>query len=56
MKSCFALSSSPSPIVLATSALPPVPSIKPRDPIIMITGYIIFTAARAVLPIKFDTK
>ena len=41
---------SPSPKVLATSALPPVPIIMPTEASIMTAGKIRFTAASAVLP------
>ncbi len=44
---------SPSPRVLATSALPPVPIIMPKEASIITGGRMRFTAARAVLP---DTK
>ena len=46
----------PSPKVLATSALPPVPTIMPTEAKIITAGKIRFTAARAVLPAKLDTK
>ncbi len=41
---------SPSPKVLATRALPPVPIIMPTEARIMTAGKIRFTAASAVLP------
>ena len=41
---------SPSPKVLATRALPPVPIIMPTEAKIMTAGKIRFTAASAVLP------
>ena len=41
---------SPSPKVLATSALPPVPIIMPTEASIIPAGKIKFTAASAVLP------
>lgn len=40
----------PSPSVLETIALPPVPIISPTVPIIIITGIIRLTAANGVLP------
>ena len=46
----------PSPSILATSALPPVPSIYPTTPSTIRNGKIRFTAAKAVLPTKFDTN
>ena len=55
-KSLFALSLFPSPIVFDTNALPPVPNIKPIAPKIIRKGIIKFTAAKDVLPTKFDTK
>ncbi len=47
---------SPSPMVLATSALPPVPNMKPMPPKIMMKGITRFTAAKDVLPTKLDTN
>ena len=41
---------SPSPKVLATRALPPVPIIMPTEARIITAGKIRFTAASAVLP------
>ena len=55
-KILLALSLSPSPMVFAISAPPPVPNIKPTQPRIISTGIIKFTAAKAVSPAKLDTK
>ena len=52
----FAFLFSPLPRVIATKALPPVPTIKPADDSIIRTGITIFTAANAVEPAKLDTK
>ncbi len=52
----LASSGFPSPIVLATIALPPVPTMKPRVPRIIMTGYTRFRAAKGVLPTKLDTN
>ena len=52
----FARTASPSPIVLATRAAPPVPSMKPTEPRPMASGNTRFTAASASLPAKFDTN
>ena len=52
----FARTSSPSPMVLATSAAPPVPNMKPMEPRAMANGYTRFTAASASLPVKLDTN
>ena len=49
------MSSSPSPRVMPTMALPPVPSIKPTVPMSMGSGMIRLTAAKAVLPTKLET-
>ena len=49
-KYSFAFSGSPSPSVLATRALPPVPIMKPRADTPMIRGMIRFTEAKAVFP------
>lgn len=46
----FAFSSSFSPRVLATMALPPVSNIKPAVPSIIRKGYMKFTAAKGVFP------
>ena len=46
----------PSPMVRATMALPPAPSIKPTAPIIIATGNMIFTADRAFSPIRLETN
>ena len=50
VKISFAFLSSPSPMVFAISAPPPVPNIKPIQPNIISTGIIKFTAAKGVLP------
>ena len=55
-KYSLAFSSFFSPRVLDTMALPPVPTIKPVEPSIIITGIIRFTAANASLPTQFDTN
>ena len=55
-KSRFARTGSPSPSVLAISALPPAPNIKPTAPSTMSTGRMKFTAAKALLPTKLETK
>ena len=55
-KISFARLLSPSPSVRATSALPPVPNIKPTVDRIISSGKIRFTAAKGVLPAKLDTK
>ena len=52
----FARSASPSPIVFATRAAPPVPSMNPMEPSAMASGNTRFTAASASLPAKFDTN
>ena len=52
----WARSRSPSPIVLATSADPPVPTIRPSAPMSMIAGQMTLSAAKAVVPTKFDTN
>ena len=46
----------PSPNVLATKALPPVPSIKPMAPMIIAIGKAIFTAESAISPTRLDTN
>ena len=46
----------PSPSVLATIALPPVPTRNPIEPSAIRTGITRFTAAKAFLPTMFDTK
>ena len=53
--SAMARALSPSPSVMPTMALPPVPSIKPTVPTNMGTGMMRLTAAKAVLPTKFET-
>ena len=52
----FASSFLPSPSVLAMSALPPVPIIKPKAASAMMTGKMRFSAAKGFLPTKFETK
>ena len=52
----FASSGLSSPSVLATMALPPVPSIKPKEPKIMLTGNMMFTADSARSPMRFATN
>ena len=52
----FARSASPSPIVFATRAAPPVPSMNPTEPSAMASGNTRFTTASASLPAKFDTN
>ena len=54
--SFLALSKSPSPMVFEMSALPPVPNIKPMEPRIIRNGMMKLTAAKGVLPTKFETK
>ncbi len=54
--SALALSRLPSPSVLATSALPPVPIMKPSAPKAIRNGMIRLIAAKGVLPTKLDTK
>ena len=46
----------PSPRVRATMALPPVPSMKPKAPMIMVMGKAMFTADRARSPTRLDTN
>ena len=55
-KSRRAPASSPWPMVRAIRALPPAPNMKPTVPSIISTGMIKLTAAKGVLPTKFDTK
>ena len=43
-------------MVLAISALPPVPNRKPTQPRIIRYGMMKFTAVNAALPAKFETK
>ena len=50
VKMRLALSVWPQPISLATSALPPVPSMKPVPPSTMMNGMMKFSAANGVLP------
>ena len=52
----LALSGRPSPRVLAISAPPPVPIIKPMEPMTMRKGMMRLTAAKGVLPTKLETK
>ena len=52
-RACFSFFS---PSVIATSAAPPVPNIKPTQPRIISTGMMKLTAAKGVLPAKLDTK
>lgn len=52
----LAFSGSPSPRILDTSAVPPVPIMKPMPPRIMTNGITRFTEAKAVLPTKLDTN
>ena len=56
VKYSLARSLSPRPMVFATMAVPPVPSMKPKPPRIIIRGKIMLIAAKGVLPTKFDTK
>ena len=46
----------PSPMVRATIALPPEPSMKPKAARIMATGKMMFTADRASSPTRLDTN
>ena len=55
-KYLLAFSLSPSPIVLETSAHPPVPNINPTVPKIISAGIIKFTAANPSEPTMFDTN
>ena len=50
VKMRLALSLWPQPISLATSALPPVPIMKPMPPSTMMNGMMKFSAANDVLP------
>ena len=52
----LAFSRSPSPMVFATSALPPVPIIKPNPPRIIMNGITRLMAAKGTLPTKLDTN
>ena len=52
----LALPTYPSPLILATSAAPPLPTIKPNAASSMMAGHIRLMAARPVLPVKRDTK
>ena len=49
-------SRSPSPKVLATMAVPPVPNISPTVDRIIRNGMMRFRAAKGVFPAKLDTK
>lgn len=46
----------PSPACGPSMALPPVPSMKPKAPMIIVMGKAIFTADRARSPTKLDTN
>ena len=46
----------PDPRVAPTTALPPVPIIVPAAARIMMNGMMMFTAAKAVVPAKFETN
>ena len=52
----LASSGLPSPIVRATMALPPEPSIKPKADRIIATGKMMFTADNASSPTRLDTN
>lgn len=52
----LASSGLPSPMVRATTALPPEPSMKPAADRIMDTGKMIFTADRAFCPTRLETN
>jgi len=56
VKYCLASLRLPSPKARAISALPPVPSIKPKAPTKVVSGKIIFTEEIALLPTKFETN
>lgn len=47
---------SPSPSVFDTIAFPPIPSINPIAPRIIMNGMIRLTDAKAVFPTKLDTN
>ena len=55
-KYLLAFSLSPSPIVLATRALPPVPNMNPIAPRIIRYGMMKLTAANGPLPAKLEMK
>jgi len=55
-KKRFAMSGRPSPSVRATTALPPVPSMKPTAEISIATGNMMLTALRPMSPTMLDTK
>ena len=55
LKNSSAFLLSPSPSVMPTMAEPPVPSMKPMVPISIGSGMMRLTAAKAVLPTKFET-
>ena len=56
LKTALARAGSPSPIVLDTSAEPPVPTISPSAPTSMTAGQMIFSAAKAEVPTKLETN
>ena len=56
VKYSLARSLSPSPMVFDTTALPPVPAIKPIDATAIRTGKVRLMAAKGVVPTKFETK
>ena len=56
VKYSLALSFFFSPRVIATSALPPVPNMKPTPPNIIRNGIIRLMAAKASLPTKLETN
>ena len=55
-KYSFASSFFPSPRVMDTTALPPVPAMNPMVPTPISTGITRFSAAKGVFPTKLDTK
>ena len=55
-KYLFAKSALPSPNVLATTAVPPVPIMKPKAPKIIKIGIIKLMAAKGILPTKLETN
>lgn len=56
VKYWLALSSFPSPNVLETMALPPVPIMNPMEPSPIRRGMVRLIAANGVFPTKLDTK
>ena len=56
VKISFAFSFLPSPRTFETSAVPPVPIMKPMPPSIITNGITRLIEAKAVLPAKFETK